>query len=99
MKVRGTTIYPQAIYSALEEIDGVKEYYITVSSENELSDTVEVYLSAQGAGCTVEAIQNKLQARLRFKPRVFIRDEESIRGQVYNSKSRKPVRFIDRRMK
>lgn len=99
MKVRGTTIYPQAIYSVLEEIRGVKEYYINVSSENELSDTVEVYLAVQGHGCTTEAIQNKLQARLRFKPRVFIRDEESIRGQVYSPKSRKPIRFIDRRMK
>jgi len=99
MKVRGTTIYPQTIYSALEEIQGVKEYYIAVSSESELSDTVEIYLAAQGPGCTVEAIQNKLQARIRIKPRVFIQDEESIRGQVYSSKSRKPVRFIDRRMK
>ncbi len=99
MKVRGTTIYPQAIYSVLEEIRGVKEYYITVSSENELSDIIEVYLTAQGSGCTAEAIRNKLQARLRFKPRVFIRDEEEIRGQVYSPKSRKPIRFIDRRAK
>jgi phenylacetate-CoA ligase len=99
MKVAGTTIYPQAIYSVLEEIRGVKEYYITVSSENELSDIVEVYLTAEGSGCTAEAIQNKLQARIRFKPRVFIRDEESIKGQVYSPKSRKPIRFIDRRMK
>ena len=99
MKVCGTTIYPQAIYSVLEEIKGVKEYYITASSENELSDIVEVYLTVEGPGCTTEAIQNKLQARLRFKPRVFICDEETIRAQVYSPKSRKPVRFIDRRMK
>ncbi len=99
MKVRGTTIYPQAIYSALEEITGVKDYYITVSGENELSDTVEVYLAGQGPGCTSEAIQNKLQARLRFKPRVFIQDDEIIKKQIYSPKSRKPIRFLDRRRK
>jgi len=99
MKVAGTTIYPQAIYSVLEEIDGVKGYYITASSKNELSDAVEVYLAAEGSGCTVETIQNKLQARIRFKPRVFIRDEEFIKGQVYSQKSRKPTRFIDKRIK
>jgi phenylacetate-CoA ligase len=99
MKVAGTTIYPQTIYSALEDIEGVKEYYITVSSDNELSDIIEVHLAADNPDCTLKAIQNKLQARLRFKPRVFIRDEESIRGQVYSPKSRKPIRFIDRRMK
>jgi len=97
MKVRGTTIYPQAIYSALEEIDGAKEYYIAVTSENELSDTIEVHLALNNRGCSPEAIENKLRDRLRVKPRVFISDEEIIREQVYNPKSRKPIRFIDRR--
>ncbi len=97
MKVRGTTIYPQAIYSALEEIKGVKEYYIAVTSDNELSDTIEVNLAVDGPECTPESIQDALQARLRVKPRVVINDEERIRGQVYNPKFRKPTRFIDRR--
>jgi len=97
MKVRGTTIYPQAIYSALEEIEGVKGYYITVASENELSDTIEICIALNRRGCTSEVIENRLRDRLRVKPRVFIKDEEAIRDQVYNPKSRKPVRFIDRR--
>ena len=98
MKVRGTTIYPQAIYSALEAIKGIKEYYIAVTSENELSDTIEVYLALNNnCGCTPEVIENKLQDRLRVKPRVFISDEELIREQVYNPQFRKPIRFIDRR--
>lgn len=97
MKVRGTTIYPQAIYSALEEIEGIKEYYIAVASENELSDTIEVHLAVDRIDCAPEVIQDKLQARLRVKPRVLISDEGSIREQVYNPKSRKPIHFIDRR--
>jgi len=97
MKVRGTTIYPQAIYSALEEIEGIKEYYIAVTSENELSDTIEVYLALNSYRCTPEVIENKLRDRLRVRPRVFISDEEIIREQVYNPQSRKPIRFIDRR--
>ena len=97
MKVRGTTIYPQAIYSALEEIRGIKEYYISVTSENELSDAFEVHLAVDDPGCTAEAIQNKLQARLRIKPRILICEEELIREQVYSQKFRKPTRFIDRR--
>ncbi|TRZ93715.1 phenylacetate--CoA ligase family protein [bacterium] len=97
MKVHGTTIYPQAIYSALEEIGGVKEYYITVTSESELSDAIEVHLAVEGSSCAPETIQDKLQARLRVKPRVLISDEGSIREQVYNPKSRKPIHFIDRR--
>lgn len=97
MKVRGTTLYPQAIYSVLEEIKGIKEYYITVTSENELSDAIEVCLAVDSPKCTVESIQDKLQARLRVKPRIVIGDEERLRQQIYNQKFRKPIRFIDKR--
>ena len=97
MKVRGTTIYPQTLYSAIEEIKGVREYYIVVTSESELSDNIEVHLSVDSPDWAPEAIQEKLQARLRLKPRVLISDDVSIRGQVYNPESRKPIRFIDRR--
>ncbi len=97
MKVRGTTIYPQALYSVLEEIKGIKEYYITVTSENQLSDAIEVCLAVDSPKCTVESIQDKLQARLRVKPRIVIGDEEHLRQQIYNQKFRKPIRFIDKR--
>jgi phenylacetate-CoA ligase len=97
MKVKGTTIYPQAIYSALEEIEGVREYYIAVTNESELSDMVEVHLALNNPGRAPEEIENKLQSKLRIKPKVLIRDEKIIREQIYNPKFRKPIRFIDRR--
>lgn len=97
MKVQGTTIYPQAIYSALEEMRGVKEYYVVATREDHLADNIEVHVAVDNADCTCECIQNKLQARLRVKPRVFINEEALIRDHVYSPKSRKPVRFIDKR--
>ena len=97
MKVKGTTFYPQAIYSCLEEIKEISEYYINVTSAGKLSDNIEIYLSVTHPACTQAQIQEKLQARLRVTPKVFICDEELIKEQVYASNSRKPVRFIDRR--
>ncbi|HNW39640.1 MAG TPA: AMP-binding protein [Candidatus Omnitrophota bacterium] len=97
MKVQGTTFYPQAIYACLEQIKGISEYYISVSSAGALSDNIEVHVSVNQASCTKAVIQEKLQARLRVKPKVFISDEELIKEQVYSPGSRKPVRFIDRR--
>ncbi|MCX5694840.1 MAG: AMP-binding protein [Candidatus Omnitrophica bacterium] len=97
MKVQGTTFYPQAIYSCLEQIPGISEYYIGVSSAGLLSDNLEIYVAVNNSACTKTAIQEKLQARLRVKPKVFICDEELIKEQVYAPGSRKPVRFIDRR--
>ncbi len=97
MKVQGTTFYPQSIYSCLEKIKGVGEYYLSVTSEGELSDHLEIYLSVTDISCTEKIIQEKLQAHLRVTPKVFICDEELIKEQVYSPGSRKPVRFIDRR--
>ena len=97
MKVQGTTFYPQAIYSCLEQISGINEYYISVSSAAALSDNIEIYVSVTDPACTQNMIQEKLQARLRVTPKVFICAEELVKEQVYTSGSRKPVRFIDRR--
>jgi len=97
MKVRGTTVYPQSIYSALEEINGIDDYYLIVSSETDLSDNITIYVTVNENSCNCEIIQNKLQAKLRVKPKVIITDKEKLAQQVYTPKSRKPVRFIDRR--
>ena len=97
MKLRGTTVYPQAIYSLLEEIEMISEYYVVVTSESNLSDSVTVYAAVKNETCTAVMIQNKLQSRLRVKPEVVLAGEEHVRRQVYTQKSRKPVRFIDKR--
>ena len=97
MKVRGTTVYPQSIYSALEEINGIDDYYIIVSSETDLSDNITICVTVNENSCNCEIIQNKLQARLRVKPTVIITNKEKLTQQVYTPESRKAVRFIDRR--
>ena len=97
MKVKGTTLYPQAVYSVLEEIPGVGEYYIEVDGQDALSDEVTVFLSVKGEGISSDFIQEKLQSRLRVRPEVIIQDEETIRARVYDPKSRKPIRFFDKR--
>jgi phenylacetate-CoA ligase len=97
MKIRGTTLYPQAVYSVLEELNAVSEYYIMVTSESDLSDSMTVYAAVNDMSCTADTIQDRLQARLRVKPAVVITDEETIKQQVYTPKLRKPVHFIDRR--
>ena len=97
MKLRGTTVYPQAIYEVLEEIDTINEYYLVVTSESDLSDFITIHVSVKDNTYTAEMIQDKLQARLRVKPEVVFDDEANIMRQIYTQKSRKPIRFIDKR--
>jgi phenylacetate-CoA ligase len=97
MKIRGTTLYPQAVYSALDEIDGVNDYYMVLTSRADLSDDLTIHAAVNGSSCTAEVIQNELQARLRVRPEVMIADEEAVRQMVLAPESRKPIRLIDRR--
>lgn len=97
IKYRGTTLYPQAIYSALEEIPEVSEYYIAVNSNFNLSDDLKVYVSVNDMTCSANKIMGKLQSHLRVRPEVIISSEEVIRKQVYPENSRKSIRFIDMR--
>ena len=97
MKFRGTTLYPQAIYALLEELELINEYYIVVTSESDLSDFVTIHASVTDKTCTADMIQDKLQARLRVKPTVVFEEETNIKRQIYTQKSRKPIRFVDKR--
>ena len=97
MKIRGTTVYPQAIFSVLEEIGRVAEYCISVRQESPLADAVTVHAAVTDKSCSASYIQEQLQARLRVRPEVIVEEEEMLRSRVYTQKSRKPVRFFDYR--
>lgn len=97
MKVRGTTLYPQAVYSALDEMPEVSEYYIIVDSEDDLSDQVTIHVAVRDGTCSADTVAEALQARLRVKPGVVVEPEETVRQYVYSPKSRKPIRFTDNR--
>ena len=86
------------VFNILDELEAVKEYYMTVVSQNEMSDEITVYASLKNElSDDAGVIQNALQARLRVRPDVVIVDADTLQIQVYRKKSRKPVRFIDRR--
>jgi phenylacetate-CoA ligase len=97
MKVRGTSLYPQAVFAALDEIPHVGEYYLEITSDADLSDTLVIHLGAHAALPPPEWIREQLQARLRVTPLIAIDPEEEVRHCVHTPQSRKPVRVFDRR--
>lgn len=97
LKVRGTSLYPQAVFSALDEMPEVSEYYLEVYAEDALSDRLVVHLAFSAQPVAVEVLLSRLQARLRVKPEVIVEPVADIRRVVFTPESRKPVRFIDLR--
>ncbi len=96
MKVRGTTLYPQAVSAILDDLPGLEDYWIEVTAADELSDELRVHCAA-GAGLVAEEIGRRLQSGLRVSPQVVLESLESVRKVVYPASSRKPIRFVDRR--
>jgi phenylacetate-CoA ligase len=97
MKVRGTTLYPQAIFNALNRVPGVTEYYVRVGGRDRLSDEVTVHVAGDARLPAQEAVAALLQAALRVRPAVVVEPEAALRARVYDAQSRKPVRFFDER--
>ena len=97
LKVKGTTFYPQAVYSILDSIPSVREYYIKVESEDNLSDKLTVYAAVEDAAAGIGEITDCLQGRLRVRVPVAVQTLEEIQQVVITPKSRKPVRFLDLR--
>ena len=94
LKVRGTTLFPNAFFHVLDGIPEVLEYYMEVAG-SALSDEVTLYVAA-GEGITPEQIQERLYSRVRIHVPVIAVTPEAARGKVFGV-SRKPVRFFDLR--
>jgi phenylacetate-CoA ligase len=99
MKFRGTTLYPNSLYAVLDSFPGISEYYVTATSDFDLSDVIKVYVAVEDKACSAETIMDRLQAHLRVRPEVILASEESVRRQVSSGNSRKLIRFVDKRKK
>ena len=97
IKFRGTTLYPNSLYTVLDSLPGISEYYVTATSDYDLSDVIKVTVAVNDASCTAAMIMERLQAHLRVRPEVIIASEENVRKQVYSGNSRKLIRFVDER--
>ena len=97
IKFLGTTLYPNAITGLLDEIPGITEYCVEVSSNYDLSDIVKVYVAGNDTMCSSGIISERLQARLRVRPEVVVTSEEEIRKMIFPGNSRKINHFVDRR--
>ncbi len=97
IKFRGTTLYPNSLYAVLDSFPGISEYYVTATSDYDLSDVISVTVALKDDTCTAGMIMDRLQAHLRVRPEVIISTEEQVKKQVLAGNTRKLNRFVDKR--
>lgn len=95
LKIKGVTLYPQAIETLVKSVPGVADYYLEVTRQNGL-DRLAVVIAAGGDDPQIAArVTTLLQERLHVKPKVYVKSEQTVRQRVFAGT--KPRRFFDRR--
>ena len=98
IKFKGTTLYPPALFDLLNEMEEINDYVAEVFSNEIGLDEVLLYLvPVSHSEESDRKIRANLQARLRVSPQIQYVSKDAILLMQLPEKSRKPVKFIDRR--
>jgi phenylacetate-CoA ligase len=98
LKVRGTTLYPPAIFAALQDLEGVRNYYLEIHQDHELSDRVQVVVGlAAGTDLTAREIADRIRGRVRVTLDVVLAPREDVHQRTVVEGRRKPVLVFDHR--
>lgn len=101
IKLKGTTLYPPALNDVLDNTPYVVNYVIEVLDSDAGTDDVlvKVGLKYEPEFDCVKDLKDRFRSRVRVAPRIEILPVPEIHAINYPAKSRKPVKFIDRRAK
>ncbi|MGL4957126.1 MAG: phenylacetate--CoA ligase family protein [Bacteroidales bacterium] len=98
IKLKGTTVYPPAIFDVLAQFTSISAHYVEVSSNDYGTDEVKVHIAiAQNSEKIIKELQDSFRSRLRVRPTIVIDSLENILKVHDIENSRKPIRFVDKR--
>lgn len=99
IKLKGTTLYPPALNDVLDNTPYVENYVIEVDESDAGTDRVIVRIGLKQIPKfdAVKDLKDRFRSRIRVAPEIEILSIEEIKRINYPAKSRKPVKFIDKR--
>ena len=92
IKLKGTTVYPPAIYDVLDNTPYVANYVVLVRDSFAGTDevVVKVGLNSRPAFDVIKELKDRFRSRIRVDP-------DDVNKILFPSTSRKPLKFIDLR--
>ncbi len=98
IKYKGTTLYPNAIYDILNEIDYVENYIVEVSTGSLGTDELLIRVGVNEYHHNAEKeLKDSFRAKLRVAPQIMIMEPEEIVLMHQLEQNRKPRIFLDKR--
>ena len=95
LKYKGTTLYPEMIFHALQEIHAVQAAYIEVRADSDLSDKITVVVGGDEHRINKQTVEDTLQACLRVRPKIVIKKQEDVLAVMGRDGGRKLKKFFD----
>ncbi len=100
LKVRGSSLFPSAIFDCLSAIPDVRDYAVVAYREHDLSDRVELHVCLNRNTALIrDRVAQRVRALLKVHPTIHIAGIGAIRELQSAANPRKPARFIDHRSK
>lgn len=98
LKIRGVTVYPNAVGDVLRQFEQVEDYLMIVTASSELSDELEVLVVTRDNGDGVLGVlAEALRGTLKVRPSLRRVSPDELRALRETRPSRKQVVFIDQR--
>lgn len=95
IKLKGTSIYPPAIFDIIHQAN-ISDYVVEVFSNQLGTDELRLYLALEESQNST--VKNIFQSRLRVIPEIVVTARHEIERMQWSDGTRKPRRFIDRRL-
>jgi phenylacetate-CoA ligase len=95
IKFRGTTIYPQSIYNALNSITHINNFFIEIFQDQITATEVRISLINEDVQeSDKKDIASTLNSLLRVTPSIELKPREEIEGMIAKHSNRKKTRII-----
>jgi len=99
IKLKGTTIFPQAIENVLLGFEAAELHVIELLSADDGTDRVNILLLDTVEARVIEQIKQNLERVLRVTPNIEIIPEQKLLNILFPRGSRKPMKVLDNRKK
>lgn len=98
IKYKGTSVYPQAIFNALDGNEFIMDYVVKARKNDMGTDDLEIVVATEiDFAAAQKTLQQKLQSKLRIVPKISFADIAAIQKLHNQEGKRKISRFIDER--
>lgn len=100
LKVKGTTLYPAAIFDILDNVDYVENYLVEATTNEIGMDNVTVVIGCKNPNEElIKDLKDRFRARIRIAPDIMLRPIDEINKRNFPEAKRKPIKFFDNRKK